>query len=54
MRLIEERVLDEASVTDLADRLGIGPRNLLRLFLHHTGATPSESPRRGAYRRRSV
>jgi len=42
MHLIEEGVLDEASVTDLADRLGIGPRHLLRLFLHHTGATPSE------------
>ena len=42
MRLIQEGFLDEASVADLADRLGIGPRHLLRLFLHHTGATPSE------------
>jgi len=42
MRLIEERFLDEASVADLADRLGIGPRHLLRLFLRHVGATPSE------------
>ena len=42
MRLIEEGFLDESSVADLADRLGIGPRHLLRLFLHHTGATPSE------------
>jgi AraC family transcriptional regulator, regulatory protein of adaptative response / methylated-DNA-[protein]-cysteine methyltransferase len=42
MRLIEEGFLDEASVADLADRLGIGPRHLLRLFLHHAGATPSE------------
>jgi AraC family transcriptional regulator of adaptative response/methylated-DNA-[protein]-cysteine methyltransferase len=42
MRLIQGRFLDEASVVDLADRLGIGPRHLLRLFLRHVGATPSE------------
>jgi AraC family transcriptional regulator, regulatory protein of adaptative response / methylated-DNA-[protein]-cysteine methyltransferase len=42
MRLIHEGFLDEASVADLADRLGIGPRHLLRLFLRHAGATPSE------------
>jgi AraC family transcriptional regulator of adaptative response / DNA-3-methyladenine glycosylase II len=42
LRLIEQGVLDEASVADLADRLGIGARHLLRLFLRHTGATPSE------------
>jgi AraC family transcriptional regulator of adaptative response/methylated-DNA-[protein]-cysteine methyltransferase len=42
MRLIHEGFLDEASVENLADRLGIGSRHLLRLFLHHTGATPSE------------
>jgi AraC family transcriptional regulator, regulatory protein of adaptative response / methylated-DNA-[protein]-cysteine methyltransferase len=42
MRLIQDGFLDEASVADLADRLGIGPRHLLRLFLRHTGATPSE------------
>jgi AraC family transcriptional regulator of adaptative response / DNA-3-methyladenine glycosylase II len=42
MRLIEEGFLDDASVADLANRLGIGPRHLLRLFLRHTGATPSE------------
>jgi len=42
MRLIQEGFLNEASVADLADRLGIGPRHLLRLFLHHAGATPSE------------
>jgi AraC-like DNA-binding protein len=34
--------LDEASVAELADRLGVGPRHLLRLFLRHTGAPPSE------------
>jgi AraC-like DNA-binding protein len=42
LRLIDEGFLDEASVAELADRLGIGPRHLLRLFLRHTGATPSE------------
>src|SRR6266446_4919789 len=42
MRLIGEGFLDEAPVADLAARLGIGPRHLLRLFLHHLGATPSE------------
>jgi AraC family transcriptional regulator of adaptative response / DNA-3-methyladenine glycosylase II len=42
MRLIEEGFLEKASVADLADHLGIGPRHLLRLFLHHAGATPSE------------
>jgi AraC family transcriptional regulator, regulatory protein of adaptative response / methylated-DNA-[protein]-cysteine methyltransferase len=42
MRLIQDGFLDEASVADLADHLGIGPRHLLRLFLRHTGATPSE------------
>src|ERR1700730_7557405 len=42
MRLIEEGFLDEASVAELADRLGVGPRHLLRLFLRHTGAPTSE------------
>ena len=42
MRLIEAGFLDRASVNDLADKLGIGPRHLLRLFLRHAGATPSE------------
>ena len=42
MRLIETGFLDRASVSDLADKLGIGPRHLLRLFLRHAGATPSE------------
>lgn len=42
MRLIEAGFLDRASVSDLAERLGIGPRHLLRLFLRHTGATPSD------------
>ena len=32
MRLIEEGFLDESSVAELAERLGVGPRHLLRLF----------------------
>ena len=42
MRLIQEGFLDQDTVEALADRLGIGPRHLLRLFLRHAGATPSE------------
>lgn len=42
MRLIEEGFLDHGSVRDLGEKLGIGPRHLLRLFLRHAGATPNE------------
>jgi AraC family transcriptional regulator, regulatory protein of adaptative response / methylated-DNA-[protein]-cysteine methyltransferase len=42
MRLVQEGFLDQASVAKLADCLGVGPRHLLRLFLQHVGATPSE------------
>jgi AraC family transcriptional regulator, regulatory protein of adaptative response / methylated-DNA-[protein]-cysteine methyltransferase len=42
MRMIDQGFLDRASVSELAERLGIGPRHLLRLFLRHTGATPSD------------
>jgi AraC family transcriptional regulator, regulatory protein of adaptative response / methylated-DNA-[protein]-cysteine methyltransferase len=42
MRLIQEGFLDRAPVSQLAETLGIGPRHLLRLFLHHLGATPSQ------------
>jgi AraC family transcriptional regulator of adaptative response/methylated-DNA-[protein]-cysteine methyltransferase len=42
MRLIEEGYLDEGSVAELSERLGVGPRHLLRLFLRHTGASPSD------------
>lgn len=40
LRLIDEGALDEGSVTDLAARLGIGPRHLRRLFDTHVGASP--------------
>jgi AraC family transcriptional regulator, regulatory protein of adaptative response / methylated-DNA-[protein]-cysteine methyltransferase len=42
MWLIEGGFLDKASVADLSDHLGIGPRHLVRLFLRHAGASPSE------------
>ena len=41
LRLIEEGALDSGSVEHLANRLGIGERQLRRLFLKHVGASPS-------------
>jgi|TARA_Y100000310_G_scaffold345344_1_gene463967 AraC family transcriptional regulator of adaptative response / DNA-3-methyladenine glycosylase II len=41
LRLIAEGALDESSVDDLADRLGVGTRHLNRLFMKHLGASPS-------------
>jgi AraC family transcriptional regulator, regulatory protein of adaptative response / DNA-3-methyladenine glycosylase II len=40
MRLIEEGLLDECSVAELASRLGMGSRHLSRLFHEHAGASP--------------
>jgi AraC family transcriptional regulator, regulatory protein of adaptative response / DNA-3-methyladenine glycosylase II len=40
LRLIDEGGLDKGSVELLADRLGIGPRHLRRLFVQHVGASP--------------
>lgn len=40
LRLIEEGALDEGSVDELAARVGLGERQLRRLFLAHIGATP--------------
>ena len=42
MRLINEGFLDRASMAELAEALGVGPRHLLRLFMRHAGASPSE------------
>jgi AraC family transcriptional regulator, regulatory protein of adaptative response / methylated-DNA-[protein]-cysteine methyltransferase len=42
LRLIDAGFVDHRSVDALAAALGIGPRHLLRLFLRHAGATPSE------------
>jgi AraC family transcriptional regulator of adaptative response / DNA-3-methyladenine glycosylase II len=40
--MIDGGFLDLASVSDLAEALGVGPRHLLRLFMQHAGASPSE------------
>ncbi len=40
LRLIEEGMLDDRSVEDMAERLGIGARHLHRLFVQHLGASP--------------
>jgi AraC family transcriptional regulator of adaptative response / DNA-3-methyladenine glycosylase II len=42
LRLLDEGALDGGTVADLAARLGIGDRQLRRLFLKHVGATPTE------------
>jgi AraC family transcriptional regulator of adaptative response / DNA-3-methyladenine glycosylase II len=41
LRLIQDGVLDQASVGNLANRLGIGVRHLSRLFGQHVGASPA-------------
>jgi len=40
VRLIERGVLDEASVDELAGRVGLGGRQLRRLFAEHLGTSP--------------
>ena len=40
LALIDAGALDAADVTGLADRLGVGDRQLRRLFVRHLGATP--------------
>jgi AraC family transcriptional regulator of adaptative response / DNA-3-methyladenine glycosylase II len=40
LSLIEGGALDEAGVDALADRLGVGERQLRRLFRQHVGASP--------------
>lgn len=42
MRLITEGALDTGTVSDLAERLGIGPRHLSRLLHEHIGASPKQ------------
>src|SRR5215510_15994457 len=41
LRLIDEGILDHASVDDLALRVGCGARHLHRLFVRHLGASPN-------------
>jgi AraC family transcriptional regulator of adaptative response / DNA-3-methyladenine glycosylase II len=50
LRLIEQGALDRGSVADLAARLGLGERQLRRLFERHLG----ESPVAVAQRRRAL
>jgi AraC family transcriptional regulator of adaptative response / DNA-3-methyladenine glycosylase II len=40
LRLIADGALDDASVSALATRVGVGARHLNRLFLQHVGASP--------------
>ena len=40
LRLISEGALDESSVENLAERVGVGSRQLRRLFVEHLGASP--------------
>lgn len=42
MRLIAQGALNDGSVEDLADRLGIGARHLSRLLQEHIGASPKQ------------
>jgi AraC family transcriptional regulator, regulatory protein of adaptative response / methylated-DNA-[protein]-cysteine methyltransferase len=41
LKLIDAGALDGDTVPHLADRLGIGPRHLSRLFARHVGASPA-------------
>ncbi|HEY6643867.1 AlkA N-terminal domain-containing protein [Povalibacter sp.] len=40
LRLIQDGALDRLSVEQLAEKIGIGPRHLHRLFIQHVGASP--------------
>lgn len=40
LRLISEGALDESSIDELSDRLGVTARHLSRLFAQHLGASP--------------
>ncbi|MGI9372391.1 MAG: bifunctional transcriptional activator/DNA repair enzyme AdaA [Hyphomicrobiales bacterium] len=43
VKLIENGALDTGNVEQLADRLGIGTRQLSRLFARHLGASPMQT-----------
>jgi len=45
LRLIAAGALDESGVDGLADRLGVGARQLRRLFAEHLGASPAQVAR---------
>ena len=42
LRLVNEAALENFSVDDIAQRAGLGSRQLRRLFVRHLGATPTE------------
>jgi AraC family transcriptional regulator of adaptative response / DNA-3-methyladenine glycosylase II len=42
LRLVDDGALDQGGVEDLAGRLGIGARQLCRLFRKHLGASPTQ------------
>lgn len=42
LKLINDGALDRGSVVGLAERLGISPRHLARLFDRHVGASPQQ------------
>jgi len=42
LRLIESGLLDEVTVEEMAEKLGIGSRHLSRLFQQHLGASPNK------------
>lgn len=41
LRLIQDGALDQTTLDELANRLGIGARHLCRLFAQHVGASPT-------------
>jgi AraC family transcriptional regulator of adaptative response / DNA-3-methyladenine glycosylase II len=45
LRLINASALDDGNVEQLAERLGVGGRQLRRLFARHLGASPAEVAR---------
>ena len=56
LRLIEDGLLDHASIDGLCERLGIGARQLRRLFKKHLGTTPVHAARirRARFARRLI
>jgi len=42
LKLIDAGALDDRTVDDLADRVGVGARHLTRLFRRHIGASPTQ------------
>jgi AraC family transcriptional regulator of adaptative response / DNA-3-methyladenine glycosylase II len=56
MRLIAEGALDGGNVEDLAGRVGLGSRQLRRLFVEHLGASPGQiaTTRRAHFARKLI